>query len=248
MPLSMLTIAALVVFIAGVVKGYSGFGFSLIVVLSLSLIFPPAWVVVMVLMLEVCGSCSMLPRIWKHVHWRSLLWLMLGVGLGTPLGIYLLEILPADAMRLGIALISLALVAIMWRGYRLASLLSAPKTTAAGAVCGVLNGATAMGGPPAILFYYGGPVGVAASRASLLAFFLCTDLLAVSMAGVQGLVTATVVKMFLLSVLPMLLGIALGSRFFRSGAADQVRGRVLTLLFFLALTVLVRTAWSYFGN
>lgn len=48
--------------------------------------------------------------------------------------------------------------------------------------------------------------------------------------------------MFFLSVLPMLLGIALGSRFFRTSAADQVRGRLLALLFFLALTVLVKAA------
>ena len=240
-----LAIAALVVFIAGVVKGYSGFGFSLVVVLSLSLVFPPAWVVVMVLMLEVCGSCSMLPRIWRQVHWRSLLWLMVGVGLGTPLGLYLLNTLPADAMRLGIALISLALVGVMWRGYRLTRMLNAPQITTAGALCGVLNGATAMGGPPAILFYYGGPIGVAASRASLLAFFLCTDLLAVSMAGVHGLITPTVLKMFALSLAPMLLGIALGSLFFRASAADRVRSRVLGLLFLLALTVLVKAAWGY---
>lgn len=238
-------VAALVVFIAGGVKGFSGFGFSLIVVLSLSLIFPPVLVVPMVLMLEVCGSLSMLPRIWKQVHWPSLLWLMTGVVVGTPLGVYLLGNLPADAMRAGIALISLVLVAVMWRGYRIERMLAAPQIAAAGAACGVLNGASAIGGPPAILFYYGGPVGVAASRASLLAFFLCTDVVAIAMAVLHSLVSVEVLKMGAFSLPPMLLGIALGSRFFRQSTADQVRGRVLALLFLLALTVLMKSLWGY---
>ena len=72
------SIAAVLVFLAAIVRGYSGFGFSLLAITSLSLIFPPAQVIPAIFMLEIAASLHMLPAIWRDVHWRSLSILLMG--------------------------------------------------------------------------------------------------------------------------------------------------------------------------
>ena len=72
------------VFIAAVVRGYSGFGFSMISTVSLTLVLPPAEVVPVVLLLEVIASGWLLPQVWRQVDWASLIPLSAGVVLGTP--------------------------------------------------------------------------------------------------------------------------------------------------------------------
>ena len=88
------------VFLAGIVRGATGFGFSMIMIVLLTLFFPPAQVAPVILFWEVLASIGHLPFVYKQVHWKSLRWLALGVALGTPFGVYCLISIPVDAMRL----------------------------------------------------------------------------------------------------------------------------------------------------
>src|SRR5437016_1911669 len=72
------------------VKGYSGFGASMMWVASLSLVSPPDRVVPVVLLWEVASSLQLLPEVWRKIEWRSLGWLFLGACIATPLGVHLL--------------------------------------------------------------------------------------------------------------------------------------------------------------
>lgn len=78
------------VFGAAIVRGYSGFGFSLLAITPLALVLPPAETIPPIFMMEVAASISLLPSIWKDIHWRSLAPLSLGCLLGTPVGVWLL--------------------------------------------------------------------------------------------------------------------------------------------------------------
>ena len=61
------------IFLAAIVRGFSGFGFSLLAISALSLVYAPAEIVPSIFMLELAASLNLLPSIWKDVHWRSLL-------------------------------------------------------------------------------------------------------------------------------------------------------------------------------
>src|SRR5690606_15571735 len=67
-----------VVFAAGILRGYTGFGFAPAAVPTLALIVPPVMVVPLVLCLEIVASAQMLPGLWREVHFRSVGWLGLG--------------------------------------------------------------------------------------------------------------------------------------------------------------------------
>ena len=79
--------APMAVLIAGYIRGYSGFGFSMVTVLSLSMVFRPVEVVPVVLLLEIGASSLLLPQVWRKVDWRSLAWLGIGMAVCTPIGV-----------------------------------------------------------------------------------------------------------------------------------------------------------------
>ena len=192
-------------------------------------------------MLEVAASAWLLPRVWRNIHWASLTWLALGVLIGTPLGIYLLASVPPREMRITIGIVVLLLGVFMWRGFTLLKMPNRVQTSMAGIASGVLNGGTSMGGPPIILFYLSGPAGAAASRASMIAFFLGTDIFAFGMAMAHGLTTSQTWFLVAIALVPLWLGIWLGSRYFDPEKKEAYRRRTIVLLMVLALLSLGRT-------
>jgi len=130
------------VFGAAIVRGYCGFGFSLLAITALSLALPPAEIVPSIFMLEIAASLHLLPGIWRDIHWRSIGLLLLGCAVATPFGVQLLAHLPAAPMRIAISLFVIVVVGFLWRGFALKSMPGAVATVATGAASGLFNGAT----------------------------------------------------------------------------------------------------------
>lgn len=231
-----LALASGLVFLAAIVRGYSGFGFSLLAITSLSLIFPPAQVIPAIFMLEIAASLHMLPAIWRDVHWRSLSLLMVGTVVATPFGVYLLANIAPAPMTLALAVFVLAATALLWRGFALKSMPGTSATLAVGAATGIANGAFGIGGPPVILFYFASPAGHAAGRASLVAFFILTDVTGLIFLAREGLVTKEP-GILALAFLPALAaGVWLGARSFTT--ADPARFRKIVLIILAGLALL----------
>jgi len=53
------------VFLSGIIRGYSGFGFAMVAVTSMSFVLPTVNVVPLVLILEVLASITLLPQVGK---------------------------------------------------------------------------------------------------------------------------------------------------------------------------------------
>src|SRR3954447_4047115 len=105
------------VFAAAMVRGYSGFGFSLLAITSLSLLLPPAEIIPPVFMMEVAASLTLLPGIRKNIDWRSLRLLGAGCLVGTPAGVWLLARVPAAPMKIALACAAFVSVGFLCSGY-----------------------------------------------------------------------------------------------------------------------------------
>jgi hypothetical protein len=103
-----------------------------------------------------------------------------------------------------------------------------------------LNGAAAIGGPPVILLYLSSPAGVTVSRASIIAYFLGIDTMSLIMASIQGLTTFQTLLLTVVCLVPLLIGIAVGSRMFTKIDKESFRHHVLVLLIILAIAGLLR--------
>ena len=238
--LSSLIVTFIAVFTAGIIRGYSGFGFAMVAVTSISLVIPPVRVVPLVLILEVLASIRLVPQVWKDIDWYSLRWLLAGSLFATPLGAYLLANVPTEPMRISISLLVLVAAILLIRGWAWKRMPGRPLIVTAGMACGVLNGAAAIGGPPVILLYLSSPAGVTVSRASIIAYFLGIDSMSLVMASIHGLTTIQTLLLTAVCLVPLLLGIGVGSKIFIKVDKESFRYHVLILLIILSVAGLLR--------
>jgi len=108
-------------------------------------------------------------------------------------------------------------------------------TSVVGMVSGILNGGATIGGPPVVLYYYSVKNDIQRARASLIAFFLATDLFAASICASQGLMTAKGLKLTGMLLMPLVVGLTLGSKSFLKTDPGVFRRRVMALLIVLSV-------------
>jgi hypothetical protein len=234
MQILILLYAIACIFGAAIVRGYSGFGFSMLAVTSLSLLLPPAEIVPSIFIMEVAASLHLLPSVWRDIHWRALLWLTAGCLVGTPFGVYALAHVAPAPMTLALAVSVLIAAILLTRGYALKSLPGPAVTFATGTSSGLLNGSLGIGGPPVILFFFSSPAGAAAGRASMIAYFLITDIMGLAWQGWSGLINMTTIWHALIFLPALTAGIWLGNRGFMTADPVDFRRWVLRLLMLLA--------------
>jgi len=235
MQILVLAYAIACIFGAAVVRGYSGFGFALLAVTSLSLLLPPAEIVPSIFIMDVAASLHLLPRVWRDVDWRALRWLAPGCLVGTPLGVYALAHAPAAPVTLALAVFVMIATILLARGFALKSMPGPAVTFATGAASGLFNGSFGIGGPPVILFFFSSPAGPAAGRASMIAFFLLTDVTGLAWQGWDGLVNLATLWRAALFLPALAGGVWLGNRGFTQADPVNFRRWVLRLLMGLAL-------------
>lgn len=235
MSLLTLGLGSFFVFLAAIVRGYSGFGFSLLVITSLSLLMPPQTFIPAVFLLEIAASLHLLPSIWKDIHWRSLAPLIIGCLVGTPLGVWLLANVPAPPMQIALAIFVLFVTGLMAKGFVLKTMPGTGASAGVGIASGLFNGAFGIGGPPVVLFYFASPAGNIAGRASLITFFLMTDVIGLAFMSREALVGWHSLTLALIFLPALLIGVWVGAKSFKTADPQIFRKGVLALLVLLAV-------------
>ncbi len=235
--------AALVIGIAALIRGYSGFGFAMVGVAGLSIATPPAVAIPTVLILEVIVGLLLLPPVWREISWRPVLTLLAGAVVLTPVGALLLIHLSENLARIAIALVIAGAAVVLLRTPTVRPVTGTVSTVATGGVAGLLNGAFGISGPPVVLFFLSIQRGAAISRASMMACFLVLDLVAVMSFGVGGLIDRAVLVTVLWCLPALAVGSWLGHRAFHGSDTTKFRSRVLWLLIALALVTGARGLW-----
>ena len=136
---------ALAFLVAAFVRGYSGFGFSALVVASSSLVTNPLNFVAVVMFCEFLMTFQQWSGVWRDIDWRRVVTLMLGAMVGLPIGLWALTGVGIDAARAIVAIYVLAMCAVLLSGWNL----KRPQGDAPHLAVGVLSGlanAPGMGG------------------------------------------------------------------------------------------------------
>ena len=232
------------IFAAAVVRGYSGFGFSLLSITALSLFFEPRAIIPSIFILEVAASAHLMISAWRDVHWQSLRWLAAGCLVGTPAGVYVLARVPPAPLTAALSAIVLLAALLLARGFVLRTMPGRTATVATGFASGLLNGSIGIGGPPVIMFFFGSPAGVATGRASMIAYFLFTDVLALAWQWHESLLNRSVLARALVYAPALGAGVWLGNRAFATVNPERFRYWVLRLLIALAALTGARALWE----
>jgi hypothetical protein len=224
----------LCVFLAAIVRGYSGFGFSLLAITAMTLVISPRDIVPSIFMMEIAASLHLLPGVWREVNWKATGLLLAGCLVATPVGVWLLATIPPAPMQVAISVFVLIAAVLLARGFALRTMPGRAATVATGAAAGLCNGAFGMAGPPVVLFFFSSPAGVSVGRASLIAFFIGTDSMGLGFQLRRGLIGMDDVWRALLFLPPLLAGIWLGARSFRGADPAVFRRWVLRILMVIA--------------
>jgi uncharacterized membrane protein YfcA len=225
---------------AAFARGYSGFAFSAILVASWSLVAPPALAVAVAVLLEVSASLLQAASVWSEVDWRRIGLLLIGAVIGSPVGVAVLTLAGAHTVRLLIASLLLLCCCALLAGHRLERPLGATGEVAVGAVSGLVNGATAMGGLPVVLFLAASSIEPATMRASFIAYFFALDILAGLLLAREGVLGTQALIVALCCLPGLVVGLLLGGRHFLSATPEQFRRRTLWLLVALAVIGLIK--------
>ena len=96
--LSLIEVAFIIltVFIASIIRGFNGFGFSATCISLISFILPTIEIVPIILILEVSVSIFMIPYIWSKIDWKFVFQILIGISIGSPIGLYLLKHLSSN--------------------------------------------------------------------------------------------------------------------------------------------------------
>ncbi|MCB1757111.1 MAG: sulfite exporter TauE/SafE family protein [Gammaproteobacteria bacterium] len=225
----------LVVLLAGIVRGCTGFGFSALVVAAATLFYAPSMIVPMVIMLEIIASIQMALATWRDADWPLLAFLLPGTIITTPLGVQLLVVLPADDVRLVIAVLIFCLSLLLASGWRFRGRGGPVSYGSVGLFAGLCNGAAAVGGLPVATFLTSTDISMRRLRATMVVFLFAIDIAFLASAAHHGLYNKALLTRIAAMSLPMLVGIYLGSHLFRWLDERHLRKAVIGLLMLLSV-------------
>lgn len=144
--------AAFVVLAASMVKIVAGFGFGLTATPFLLLMFEPKLVVPVVLPLTLLLDLLVAFQTREHLDFKRVIPLLVGGSIGVVLGVFVLLLLPEEAIKVFISIVIIAFGFFLLRGYTI----NITRERLAGGLAGFFSGglATSAGvvGPPMALF------------------------------------------------------------------------------------------------
>lgn len=234
-------VAVAATLIGGIIRGFTGFGFALILVSALLFVADPVEVVPLALILDLLAGFTLLPRIFREVHWDGIRLLLIGSLIGVPAGFACLLLIAPEPMKIAIYVGILISVILLIRGFKLASAPSRATLAATGVVSGLMSGASGVPGPPVILVYLSSPLPVATTRATAIAFFIFVDLLAIALALFKGLIDTEMLLRAAILVPVMAAGTSLGHKLFGLARPETVKRAAIILLGVLAIVGIGKT-------
>ncbi len=225
--------ATIVSGLAGLVRGFSGFGGAMIYMPLVASIYEPRIAAVTILLVDFLSSTPFaIPEVRRCV-WREVIPISIAMAVGVPAGTWALLALDPIMLRWVIATLVLGLVAVLASGWRYRGEPRMPITLGVGLFAGASAGAVQIGGPPVVLYWLSRGASAVTMRANLMVFFAFCGVALVTAYAVTGLFTAPMLALSLLLGVPYVIGVAIGARFFH-GTSDQLYRRVAYAIIALA--------------
>jgi uncharacterized membrane protein YfcA len=228
--------AMAVAVLAGITRGFSGFGGAMIYMPLIAAIYDPRIAAVTILLVDIVAATPFaLPEV-RRCTWREVGPLSIAMAAGLPLGVWLLVVLDPTVLRWCIAIVVLSVVPVLASGWRYHGPPRLPLTLGVGLVAGVSGGATLIAAPPVILYWLGGGNSAITIRANLMVLFMICDVLLVAIFGYGNLFEARPLALSVLLGVPFFVGMGIGAHFFQ-GTSDRLYRTIAYVIIALAALV-----------
>lgn len=227
-----------IVFVAGIIRGFLGFGSALLTVPALTVLYGPEQAVVIGVLIEIPTSLGLLSVAIRESEPRTVGSMLFTFVVFVPVGAMLLKVVDPELMKIVISCLVLVMVAIIALQERMVLFLSRLGILFAGAVSGVSQGMTGMAGPIFVTAMLARGESAIRTRANIVA--LAGGLVTISVVSfwAVGLITRETIAYTILGTPSIVLGVFAGSVLFRQMSHWNLRGIILAFLAFTAVFTL----------
>ena len=232
-------ILAVCAFVAGLVRGFSGFGLSAVLVASAAFVISPKLIIPTAQTMEVIASIALIPSVWKEVNWKWLTPMAAAYALSIPAGVAALAYLPAQTLRVGGCVILFIACVCLLLNARPKLPDGLPLRFGTGLVAGFFAGATSLGGMVASVMLFAVALPAKNLRATLIVLFFGSALYSLSWGAWHGVVTRDTFTRAAWLAVPLLAGIAVGSHGFKHVSEAGFRKAVLAVLAVLSVAGII---------
>ena len=234
----LIVLTAATALVAGVVRGFSGFGGPALMALVLIQFYSPLSVLTKVMIIDAVSFLVLVPSTVREFNRRVFAIVTLATLAGLPFGTYLLIETDPEVMKRAVAAAVAACVVVMLLGRRFRAPPSLAVHIAVGVLAGVVLGATYIA-LVVMIFFFSLPASGAESRANAVFWGLVISAVLIATHVVLGNVTAQDLWRAALLGAFYLAGAAAGAWCFRRTGERGFRRAVLWLLLGLAVVGLV---------
>ena len=228
------------VFVASIIRGFNGFGFSATCISGFSFILPAIEIVPIILILEVLISIFMIPYIWNKIDWNFVSKILVGIIIGSPIGLILLKYLDSEITHLSVCIIIICFSLLLMKGYSNQNINNNFGKFLTGIVSGTLNSLTTLGGMPVALFLLVTSIQPAIIRASLAALFFLTDIYAFVLSFFAGIVDWLTIYRTIPLIVILPIGVYIGNKFFVKSKEETYRKVVFYFLITVSIIGILR--------
>ena len=156
-----------IVFLGGLMHGYTGWGGGMVMMPLMTLLFPPVESLGLICVGGILLTAQMYPAALRIVNWREMRPLYIALLIMTPMGGVLLLYLDPGLVRriIGIAVVVAAI--LIMSGWQYRGRRGASAAAAFGSAAGLANGFAGVGGPPFVIYVLSHPDGPGVQRANI---------------------------------------------------------------------------------
>ena len=227
-----------IAFLASVCQSVTGFGFALVMVPLIAVVWAVKPGIAATVLLSLFGNMMLLREVRGHVSVPRVGGLLTGFAIGLVPGVLIFEKVDEDALRIGVGAVVLIATIAIYRspeidpghdGFGL--------RVVTGAISGAIGSSTSLAGPPVVLYLVGRVREIDAFRATVLAYFVPSSVIIIASYAIVGQVTKDVLIMVAAAVPAVLIGNPVGG--WLRGHLDAERFRVVVLAVLVGASISV---------
>jgi len=197
--------------VAGLARGFAGFGAALIFVPLASTVTSPAIAAPLLLVVDLVLAAGLIPAAFKIADRREVGTMLIGTIVGVPAGTVILARADPIAIRWMIACLVAAVLALLMSGWRFKGKPTAALTIGVGAVAGLFSGIAQVGGPPIVVYWLSVESRSAVVRANIVLYFAVSASLTAVSYAIAGVLALHILGLALVVGPTYGLGLFLGS-------------------------------------
>jgi len=230
----------LIAFLGGLVQGLTGFGVMLVALPLMAFFIDIKTAIPLIVLFGMLINLILIFQLSGHFASRKWLPMLIASVPGIPLGVWLHKSVSQRPLEVLVGVVLIITTANTWLRIRPKNTLSRLWAWTAGFAAGILAGSIGTSGPPVVIYTSLQPWTKSEIKATLVAFFMLNGTGVVGFYLFHGFFTGLVLEIFAWCMLPLILGVAAGSRLYGRIDDETYRSAVIWLLGVLGVLMLLK--------